>query len=387
MAVVIQQIVGRRHGDLFYPSFSGAAQSHNFYPVGPMKPEDGIAQVALGLGKMIVEGGQVLRFCPTYPKVLPQYASPEQWVDQSQRRFFALRMDKPFATSLPCPDDNLDLVPITRAEQDGELGPIVSTYSVDDRILRDGLSAEGPRVVTFAGLLKSRSHPIMEVLGDLLDTFAQAMGCPVEMEFAGNLGASTPEIVVLQLRPLNTGHARESVKISNEERQRAWCYTERSLGNGVQDGIVDIVYVRPSTFDRSKTGLIATEIGRINETLVDEGRPYALVGFGRWGSTDPWLGIGVSWAQIAGARVMVEASLPEFRVDPSQGTHFFHNMTSLGIGYLSVPTGVDDAFVDWEWLESLPPAGETAFLRHVRLEGPTIIKLDGRNGRAAALKP
>jgi len=387
MAVVIQELVGKEHGEHFYPTFSGVAQSHNFYPVSPMEPGDGIAQMALGLGKMIVEGGQVLRFCPRHPKVMPQYASPEDWLDRSQNDFFALRMDRLFSTSLPSPDDNLELLPLSRAEEDGELKHIASVYSVDDRILRDGLSMTGPRAITFGGMLKSRQIKLAEVLSRLLDTFTKAMGCPVEMEFAGNLMGEKPELAVLQLRPLNTGHAREAVEISEQEQERSWCLTDRALGNGVYDGIRDIVYVRPSTFDRSKTGVIATEIRRINERLISEGMPYALLGFGRWGSTDPWLGIGVTWTHISGARVIIEASLPDFRVDPSQGTHFFHNMTSLGMAYLSVAAAGDDSFVDWDWLESLPFEEETDHLRHVRLPAPSIIKLDGRTGRAAALKP
>jgi hypothetical protein len=387
MAVVIQELVGREHDVHFYPTFSGVAQSHNFYPVAPMKPGDGIAQMALGLGKMIVEGGQVLRFCPTHPKVMPQYASPEDWLDRSQKEFFALRMDRLFSTSLPCPDDNLDLLPLSRAEEDGELKHIASVYSVDDRMLRDGLSQQGPRAITFGGMLKSRQIQLTDVLSQLLDTFTHAMGCPVEMEFAGSLTGETPELAVLQLRPLNTGHAREAVEITEQERERAWLLTDQALGNGVYDGIRDIVYVRPSTFERSRTGAMISEIGRINEGLVAEGMPYALIGFGRWGSTDPWLGIGVTWAHISGARVVVEAALPDFRVDPSQGTHFFHNMTSLGMAYLSVAATGQDALLDWDWLESLPAVEETAHVRHVRLPSPGIIKLDGRSGRAVALKP
>jgi hypothetical protein len=389
MAVVIQEVVGNPHGNHFYPTFSGVAQSHNFYPVGPMRPEDGIAQVALGLGKTIVEGGKVLRFCPAHPKAMPHISSAEDWLEQSQKEFYALRMDRPFASSLPCPDANLDLLPISRAEEDGELAPLASVYSVDDRIVRDGLGMKGQRVLTFAGILKSRTLPMTEALRSLLETFTTAMGCPIEMEFAVDMDgrAGRPDFIVLQLRPLNTGHARESVEIGSEDRERAWLHTTTSLGNGVYEDILDVVYVPPARFDRSRSRAIASEVGRMNEKLTAQGRPYILVGFGRWGTTDPWLGIGTTWAQISGARVIVEASLPDFSIDPSQGTHFFHNMTSLGMAYLSVRASSQDSFIDWQWLESQPVVEETPHLRHARLSGSTAVKIDGREGLAVALKP
>ncbi len=387
MAVVIQEIVGRRHGAHFYPTFSGVAQSYNYYPVGNMKATEGIAQVAVGLGKMIVEGGSVLRFCPAHPRVLPQFSTIDDWLQRSQRQFYALRMDTPFARCGHHPDANLELCEISQAEADGELTHLASVYSPDDRMIRDGLTGKGPRVLTFHGVLKQRRFPLPEILSELLATFTSALGCPVEVEFAVDLTGrdGKPELRVLQLRPLNTGHERDMVEIGGEDVRDAWIRTSRALGNGVYEGIADLVFVRRDAFERSRTREMAREVEGLNRALVAEKRAYALIGFGRWGSSDPWLGIGVAWNQISGARIIAEASIEGFHVDPSQGSHFFHNMTSLGIGYLTVNGGSDSAFVDWDWLESLPTLTRTAHLSHVRLSRPALFKIDGRTGQAVGL--
>jgi hypothetical protein len=389
MAVVIQELVGRRHGDHFYPTFSGVAQSYNFYPVGHMKADEGVVQVAVGLGKTIVEGGAALRFCPHHPMIMPQFPTVDDWLQGSQRKLFALRMDQPFRGGGPDPEANLELLDIGRAEEDGELTHLASVYSPDDHMIRDGLGARGPRVVTFAGILKHHKFPVNAIVKELLSTFAGAMGCPVEVEFAVNLTGpeGRPEFRVLQLRPLNTGHERESVEIVAGDVQSAWLRTDRSLGNGVYDDIRDIVYVRPDAFDRSRTTRMIGEVDAINADLLSEGRPYALIGFGRWGSADPWLGIGVTWDHISGARIIAEAHLEGFHVDPSQGSHFFHNMTSLGIGYLTIHGAPDRTFVDWDWLAAQRRIREEEHVSHVRLEEPAVFKIDGRSGRAVGIKP
>ncbi len=388
MAVVIQEVVGKRHGSYYYPTFSGVGQSVNFYPFGVMKAEDGVAHLALGLGKMVVDGGSALRFSPAYPGILPQFSSPDSWLSASQKQFYALRMDQPHLEE-GSPDANLKLLELSDAEAHGELGSLGSVYLPADHVIRDSLSYDGPRVVTFAGILKYHEFPLAKILKDLFQTFEEAMGCPIEMEFAVNLwpAPKRPELKLLQIRPLIAKGENEQVAVTEEDCNRSWCHTELGLGNGVHRDLTDIVYVKPETFDRAMTRQIADEVGRMNDKLKAEKRGYILVGFGRWGSTDPWLGIGVDWAQIAGARVIIEASRPDFQVDPSNGTHFFQNITSLGIGYLTVPNKRHHAHIDWDWLDSRSIVEETTYLRHVRLDRPTTVRIDGRQHTAVAIKP
>jgi CheY-like chemotaxis protein len=389
MAVVIQEVVGKPHGDLFYPTFSGVAQSYNYYPYGPMEPEDGVAHIALGLGKMVVEGGSVVRFCPRYPQTLPQYASPTDWLNQSQRSFYAISLIPDEIPFWKAGNEGLSLQDKERAEADGELGIIASSYNAQDGVIRDSLSVDGPRILTFAGILKYREFPLADILNELFPLFSEAMGCPVEMEFAVNLhyGKRKDELRLLQLRPLITRAEHQTVEISDEDRRQAWCRANRALGNGVQDSLHDIIYVRPEKFDRRNLRKIAVEVGQLNAKMVEQNRPYILIGFGRWGSSDPWLGIGVGWSQISGARAMIETSLDDFRVDPSNGAHFFQNITSLGIGYLSIPHGKVDSFVDFKWLNSLPEHDGTHYLRQVRTRAPIPMKINGRSGEAVILKP
>ncbi|RJO66873.1 MAG: hypothetical protein C4523_10940 [Myxococcales bacterium] len=389
MAVVIQELIGKNHSGYYYPTFSGVGQSYNYYPFGPLTPEEGVAHVGLGLGKFVVEGGSVLRFCPSQPQVLPQFASPRDWLDNSQRQFYALKMDAGTAFVGMDPDDTLSLLDLARAEQDGELEMIASVYSPHDEVIRDSLSLQGPRLITFSGLLKYREFPLCEILQELFAVFSGAMGCPVELEFVVNLNKPPrkSEFYILQIRPLISRGERQAVAIDEHDSAAAWLYTGMALGNSKFTDIQDVVYVRPETFDRRNLGRIAESVGQFNKTLVETGRPYVLIGFGRWGSSDPWLGIGVGWAQISGARVMVEASLPDFRIDPSQGSHFFQNITSLGVGYLSVGHGKDDGFIDWSWLAEQPTVREQDGVRHVRLERPITVKIDGHARRAVALKP
>ncbi|MBI4701802.1 MAG: hypothetical protein HY744_11700 [Deltaproteobacteria bacterium] len=388
MAVIVQLIAGQRHGDHFYPTLSGVAQSYNFYPISHMSPEDGAAQLALGLGKMVVEGGAAVRFCPRYPEILPQFPRPEDWLRSGQKQFYALRLTEPPTSWDTDPDATLALLDLKDAEDHGVLQRIGSVYCSDDRIIRDGLCYRGPRVVTFSSILKHHEIPLPEILADLLATCREALGCPVEIEFAVNVGpyGTKPLFSLLQVRPLIAAGERDLVALSDAHRDAAWCFTYRALGNGIKKNIRDLVFVRRSTFERSRTREVADEVGKINRHLEAAGRPYLLIGFGRWGTFDPWLGIGVSWAQISGVAVLVEAGLPDFEVDPSQGTHFFHNLTTLDIGYLSVPHGNPRAKIEWEWLESLPVEQETRYVRHVRLSSPIEVRIDGRSGEAVALR-
>jgi hypothetical protein len=365
------------------------AQSYNFYPISHMTCEDGVAQLALGLGKMVVEGGAIVRFSPKYPDILPQFPRPEDWLRNSQKKFYALRLQEPPAPCDVDPDATLASLDLSAAEEHGELQKVGSVYCHDDRVIRDGIDQPGPRVVTFSSILKYGEMPLSRLLSDLLGTCRDALGCPVEIEFAVNLGAygTRPHFSLLQVRPLIAAGERDLVSVQDEHRQQAWCFTYRALGNGIRKNIQDVVFVRPSTFDKSQTRVIAHEVGEINKRLEAQGRPYMLIGFGRWGTFDPWLGIGVTWAQISGVSVLVETGLPDFNIDPSQGTHFFQNMTTLGIGYMSVPHGNPQAKLDWDWLESLPFEEETDYLRHVRLPSPTEVRIDGRSGESVAMRP
>ncbi|MBI5535258.1 MAG: hypothetical protein HY898_21200 [Deltaproteobacteria bacterium] len=389
MAVVVQQVVGQRHGDYFYPTISGVAQSYNFYPISHMTCEDGVAQLALGLGKMVVEGGATVRFSPRYPDILPQFPRPEDWLRNSQKQLYALRLQEPPAPCDVDPDATIALLDLSEAEEHGELHKVGSVYSIDDRVIRDGLVQPGPRVVNFSSILRYGEMPLSELLSDLLATCSDALGCPIEIEFAINIGdyGTRPQCSLLQVRPLIAGGTRDLVSVEETHRQKAWCYTYRALGNGIRKDIQDVVFVRPSSFDKARTRVIAEEVGELNKLLEAQGRPYLLIGFGRWGTFDPWLGIGVTWGQISGVSVLVETGLPNFNIDPSQGTHFFQNMTTLGIGYMSVPHGNPQAKLDWDWLESLPVEHETTYLRHVRLPSPTEVRIDGRSGEAVALRP
>jgi hypothetical protein len=387
MAVVIQTLGGRRRGDYFYPAFSGVAQSHNFYPVSYMKPEDGVAQIALGLGKTVVEGGPIVRFCPRYPMLLPQFADMRDWLYFTQKNFYALDMTPVEEPRDPAVMDRLRSLPLSVAESHWVLQKVASVYQSDSGLLVDSFFYDGPRIVTFQKVLRDPRLKFGELLCRLLSVCEHSMRIPVEIEFACELPEDQRAVFYpLQLRPMASKKRWERVDITPAHRQRAFCYSNMAHGNGVYRGIQDIVVVRPETFDPSKTRGIAREIGDLNKVLVDENRPYLLVGFGRWGSTDPWMGIGVGWAQISGVKVLVEVGLKGFNVDPAQGTHFFQNVTSLNIGCLSVPYG-SESFIRWEQLRGIDLLRETGCLRLLRCEQPLDIRIDGLRGEAAILLP
>jgi hypothetical protein len=387
MAVVVQTLGGCRRGDYFYPTFSGVAQSRNFYPVSYMKPEDGVAQIALGLGKTVVEGGPIVRFCPRYPQLLPQFADMRDWLYYTQKSFYALELSPVPEPAGPAAMERLASLPLAVAEKHGELQKVGSVYQSDSGLMVDSFFYEGPRVVTFQKVLRDPRLKLGELLGTLLATCERAMRVPVEIEFACDLPEGRrPVFYPLQLRPMASQKRWERVEVSAEQRARAFCYSPLAHGNGTYRGIRDLVCVKPETFDTSKTRVIAREIGELNKALVEAGRPYALLGFGRWGSTDPWMGIGVGWAQISGVKVLVEAGLKGFNADPAQGTHFFQNVTSLNIGCLSVPYG-SAGFIRWERLAAAECASETAYLKLFRFPRPLEILIDGRRGEAVILLP
>lgn len=392
MAVIIQQVVGSEHHGFWYPSVSGVVQSHNYYPVMGMKAGEGIAHIALGIGKTVVEGEKSLRFSPTYPKRLLQFSSVDDMLLNSQRYFYAIDMKK--NSCLKRYGSNLTRRQVQDAENDLPVRMLSSTYSADEHRIRDA-DLPGMKILTFAQLLKYTRYPLARILSELLQVGRKGMGCEIEIEFAVNL---QPEIerstfYFLQIRPMVTGGERADVKITDQEVNQAFCYSKNALGHGNFDEIADIVYVHPDDFDPSKTRAVAAEIGTINRKLEHEGRLFLLIGPGRWGSADPWLGIPVQWSDISGVGAIVELRGGSLRVDPSQGSHFFQNITSLGIPYLTVteddqeqPARSRDAeFFEWNWLRDQPHLEQYRFVRHVRLHSPLLVKCDGEKTESCIL--
>jgi CheY-like chemotaxis protein len=407
MGVLIQQLVGQRFDSRFYPHFAGVARSHNFYPVAPQRPEDGVAQLVLGLGGIVVEGGKALRFSPRHPRQLPGSGQPRQMLKASQSYFYALDLTLRLDPDHPDLDANPRRYPLEVAVEDGTIKPVGSVYdAANDRVVEDP-SLDGPWLITFNNLLAHEAIPLAEALSELLELTETALGTHVEVELACDMGdwgrrlprhrghqaRRSPTLYLLQVRPALVHSLTEGLDLGEIPHERLICRSESALGHGRFADLRDVVYVRRDTFDPAQSPRIAQEIGELNARLQEAGRGYVLLGPGRWGSSDPWLGIPVQWAQIAGARIIVEASPEGFNVDPSQGAHFFHNITALGIGYLTVPPGATrgtprpDGFVDWGWLDEQPARTETGFLRHVRLEQPLQAVLDGRDSRGVLARP
>lgn len=389
MAVIVQRLVGSRHGSRFYPDFAGSARSYNFYPAAPMGPEDGIACVALGLGRTVEEGGRALRFCPRYPQHPVHFSSPEEIVANAQTEFYALELEPP--ESHPDPTVELKLLRhgIDAAREDGTLAALGSTYSVENDAVYDGSSRPGVPLVTFAPILKQKLFPLPEILELLLDLGKRGLNMPAEIEFAVNL--STPagaprEFAFLQMRPFVVSQELEPVDLEHLPREELVCFSRSVLGHGRVDGIRDAVIVDRDGFDRSRSAEIALQVAQFNAELVREGRPYLLIGVGRWGASDPWLGIPVAWEQIGGARVIVECGFKDLAVVPSQGSHFFQNLASFQVGYFTVEPG-RGSFVDWAWLRSRAAVHETPYVRHVRFEKPLRVTMDGHRGGGIIVKP
>ena len=385
MAVLIQKLVGGQYGTRFYPIYSGVGQSANFYPVSPLKREDGIVSVALGLGRIVVEGGVVLSFSPAHPGILPGLTTPEEIADGTQRYFYALDLAKTRFNLEDGEETTLKVLQIPDAEGDGTLRYVASTYDPDDNRLRDGVGSRGPRIVTFAGIRKYDMLPFGEVVTKLMMIGEKGMGRPVEIEFAGALAADgSPEFYVLQIRPLVTLRERQQVVIDEAELKNALISAADALGNGVLEGIKDIVMVSPETFEPTKTIEVAAEVREFNRRL--DGIPYILIGPGRWGTRDRFAGIPVQWHEISWARTIVETALEGFNLSPSQGTHFFHNVTSLGIMYLAVPHGSDEQFIRWTDFEEAEVVNAGKYVKHLRLRYPLTVKVDGHSGNAVVLK-
>ena len=386
MAVIVQRLVGRRHGDHFYPHFAGVAQSENYYSVGHMRPEDGIVTVALGLGHAVVAGDAGFRFSPRHPEVLPQMSSTADALRNSQRRFWALDLSRPERPVDLAEEASLAVLDLEQAEADGTLEPVGATYSPENDRIYDTIHRQGVRLVNFAGVLKHGRFPLAALVCDLLEMTREGMGTPLEMEFAVTLGeAGQPsEMAVLQLRPLMARGRKQEVDLEAVDG-RPRLLAGPALGNGVIDGVRDVVYVHPSRYRGRDTRQLAQAVARLNERLVKERRPYALIGPGRWGTADRWLGVPVEWPQVSAARLIVEVA-SDARIEPSQGTHFFHNIAALRVGYFCVAPGSDGQFVDFDWLEGVPAVEEAGGVRHVRLDAPLEAWLDGRTGRGVVLR-
>ena len=392
MAVVIQQLIGTSHGDHFYPAISGVVQSYNFYPISHLKSEEGIAHIALGLGKTVMEGANSLRFSPKYPEFLPQFSTVDDVLKNSQRFFYALKLtDVPekFGSSfLKSADKTLAHLEIDDFLDHTPVKQLSSTYLPEEHRIRDTVQGKGYPVLTFASILKYKSIPLPEILSGILDMGRKGMGSPVEIEFAVTLPTKQgqkPQFALLQIRPMALNQQNKEVVISEKEIADSFCFSTLALGNGTFRDIADILYVKPDSFDPAHTTEIASDIGKINQQIINQNRKYILIGPGRWGSADRWLGIPVNWNDISGIGAIIEARSDKLHADPSQGTHFFQNITSLGISYITISKKEMD-FIDWDWLNSLPQESETTYLKHVRLETPLTIKIDGKKSWAVLLK-
>jgi CheY-like chemotaxis protein len=388
MAVIIQQLAGSRYGNFFYPAISGVVQSYNYYPVEPMASEDGIAHLAMGFGKTVVEGEQSLRFSPSYPRHLPQFSTVDDMLTNGQRRFYALdfSVDSGFSHE----NSNLVLRNLEDAASEYPVRLLSSTYMPQEERIRDA-DLPGPKVLTFAAILKYDIYPLPGLLKELLSLGREGMGCEVEIEFAVDL-KDNPENAVfyfLQIRPIVIGSEMQRLRITKQERALSFLRSTRALGHGVFDQMQDIVFVRPERFDSALTRDIGVEIGKINRKLAKERRPYLLIGPGRWGTADPWLGIPVQWGDISGVGAIVELQDGAVRAEASQGSHFFQNITSLGIPYLMIGEVEADesAPLDWSWLRGLEVEHEGEYVTHVHLDAPFVLKVEGPKTEAVAFLP
>jgi len=389
MAVIIQRMVGARHHDRFYPAFAGVAKSYNFYPVPPQKSTDGIVQVALGLGKTVVDGGNAVRFSPRYPRHLLQFFSTLETIRNAQQDFLALNLARG-GTREESPEAYVEQYDLGKAEEDQTLYYVGSTYSPENESVYDGVSREGKRVVTFAPILKHNIFPLAEILELILDMGTWGMGTQVEIEFAVtmNRGPGRPkEFALLQIRPLVLSLEMEELEVDSVGQEDLICQSQQVLGNGVIRDIHDVVVVDIQQFERNASKDVAVEVSRFNADLLARKRPYVLIGVGRWGSLDPWLGIPVTWDQIAGASVIVESGFKDFNVTPSQGSHFFQNITSFRVGYFTVNAFSHLGYIDWDWLRQQAAAEELRFTRHLQFEEPIVAKINGRKNIGIILKP
>jgi len=389
MGIILQEVCGNQYGNQFYPTFSGVARSINFYPVKPEKSTDGIANLGFGLGKYVVDGGASLRFSPSYPKNILQLSSPAEALKSTQKIFYSLELTDNFTPTI---DDcaNLKKRKITEAEADNTLQMVSSTYDFENNVIRDGIHQGGKKLITFSNILQYNSFPLAPILDAMLQISQKEMGSPVEIEFAANLNISSekPQLFnFLQIRPVVVNDQRLSFSLDDVPEEKTLLISHSALGNGSIENLFDLIYIKPEVFKPSETKKIAADLEKLNTQFAKDRKNYILVGPGRWGSSDPWLGIPIKWPQISEARIIVEAGLNDYRIDPSQGTHFFQNLTSFRVGYFTINTYLQDGFCDLEFLNSQNPYYEDDFIRHIRFNQSVKTYIDGKTNIGVILKP
>lgn len=392
MAIVLQEVVGTQYGDHYYPTISGVARSLNFYPIGNEKAEDGIANIALGLGKYIVDGGLTLRFSPRHPHNILQMSSTDFALRETQTRFYALDLNPENIVDKFSVDDafNLKKLTLKEADADGSLKFITSTYDPYDMIIRDGYYPGGRKILSFVNVLQHDVFPLASTLDQLLQIGQKEMGRPVEIEFAINMNKQDPRIAtfyLLQIRPIVDNKEVMNEDLSVIQQEDTILSSTSVLGHGIINDVQDVIYVKTGAFNAANNQLIAYDIEKMNRKFTGTETNYVLVGPGRWGSSDPWLGIPVKWPHISNAKVIVECGLENYRVDPSQGTHFFQNLTSFGVGYFTINPFKGEGWFDEDYLNQLSAVEETEYLRHVRLHAPIVIKMDGKRSLGVVMKP
>jgi len=390
MGIIIQELCGIQYGNRFYPTLSGVARSINYYPIPPQKSLDGITSIAYGLGKYIMDGGIGLKFSPKYPKKVLQLSSPDMVLRDTQKYFYALDMDP--ESFVPSVDDGINLfkLAIKEAEKDKSFRFAASTFDLQNQMIRDGMNQPGKRVVTFSNILNHNTFPLAEILEYLMEVGQKEMNNPIEIEFAANLDRTKEESRIfnfLQIRPIVQHDQDIAYELGDVDLADTIIQSQAALGNGVFMGLHDFIYVNPASFDAAASEKIAGMIGDINDRFLASGKNYILVGPGRWGSSDPWLGVPVKWAQISAARVIVEAGMENYRIDPSQGTHFFQNLTSFGVGYFTINPYIKEGYYDVEFLDGIEAVFENEFVRHLRFKKPAVVKVDGKSSVGVIYKP
>ena len=379
MAVIIQEVVGNKFGSTYYPHISGVAQSYNYYPFAHMKPEEGFAITAVGLGKYVVEGDKAYRFSPKYPST--EINSLKDQFKYSQIKFFVVDLKKENVNLLEGDTAGLTLLDIDEAERHGNLKHCASVYDVDNNIIYPGINKQGPRIINFANILKYNYIPLAKTIEVVLDVIKEALGSPVEIEFAVDLTKdkdNKASFYLLQIKPLIGSAQDYEIDLDKINKKSIILFTEKGMGNGILKTIQDVIYVDNSLFDKSQTEEMAKEIDILNKKMMEENRQYILIGPGRWGTRDKWIGIPVNWPQISNAKIIVETSLEDYPLDASSGSHFFHNVTSMNVGYFSVQTSSSKSYISYNILDEQKLIEKTKFFRHIRFEKPIKVRMDGK---------
>ena len=379
MAIIIQEVVGKQYGDHYYPHFSGVASSYNFYPIAHMKPEEGYANIAVGLGKYVVDGEKSYRFSPKYPET--EAYSTKDLFKNSQTEFYAVDLKEQDIDFIKGEEEGLVKLEISQAEKDGTLKHMASVYDIENNRIVAGIHKQGPRIINFANILKHNYIPLSKALQVILEVGSEAIGSPVEIEFAVDLDKDEnykSSLYILQIKPFLGNSEDYNIDLQKEDKDKQLLFTKNALGNGIIDSITDIIYVDINTFDKSKTKEMAHEIDILNAQMIQENRQYILIGPGRWGTRDPWIGIPVNWPQISMAKVIVETSLMNFPLDASSGSHFFHNVTSADVGYFSIQEEMSNGFINWEKLNKQETIKQTSYFKHIRFSKPFTVKMDGK---------